>query len=246
MLKGKKALVTGATRGIGRATALAFAKAGADVAIIATKESDASRNLVEEINALGVNCVFIPCDISDRDQADRTVDETIKALGGIDILVNNAGITSDKLLMSMTEDDFCRVIDVNLKGCFHMTRACIRPMIKQKGGRIINISSVVGLMGNAGQTNYAASKAGVIGFSKSVAKEYASRGITCNCIAPGFICTDMTDAMTDAAKEAVFSQIPMKRMGDPEDIASCALFLASDMASYITGEVIKVDGGMYI
>ena len=246
MLKGKNAIITGATRGIGRAIALTLAKNGANIAAIGTKACEASEKVCSEIKSHGVECIFIPCDVSDNDQADNAVQTALSAFEKVDILVNNAGITDDKLLMSMTEEAFCRVIDVNLKGTYHMMRACIKPMVKQKGGRIINISSVVGLMGNPGQANYAASKAGIIGLTKTVAKEYASRNITCNAVAPGFISTEMTDAMSVSAKETALSEIPMKKIGSPDDVANAVLFLASDMASYITGETVKVDGGMYI
>ena len=175
-----------------------------------------------------------------------TVSEIIKDFGGVDILVNNAGITKDKLLMQMSEEDISDVIDVNLKGSMYVTKACLRTFMRQRHGRIVNISSVVGLMGNAGQTNYAASKAGIIGFTKSVAREYASKGITCNAVAPGFIRTDMTDKMPEDAVKAMLSNIPARRYGEPSDVAETVAFLVSDAAAYITGEVIKVDGGMYI
>lgn len=246
MLKGKIALITGATRGIGRQIALTLAKNGASIAFTGTKSGENAEKVSREIESFGVESLFLICDVSNKEQADSAVSQTIEKFGRIDILVNNAGITDDKLIMSMSEESFCRVIDVNLKGTYHTMRAAIRPMIKQKNGRIINISSVVGLMGNAGQANYAASKAGIVGLTKSAAKEYASRNITCNAVAPGFISTEMTDAMTDSAKQSALSAIPMGHVGSPEDIANTVLFLASDMAGYITGEVIKVDGGMYI
>lgn len=246
MLKGKTALITGATRGIGRQIALTLAKNGANIVFTGTKAGENAESVKCEIEKYGAECLFLICDVSDKDQVDSAVSKAIEKFGRIDILVNNAGITDDRLIMSMSEESFCRVIDVNLKGAYHTMHAVIRPMIKQKGGRIINISSVVGLMGNAGQANYAASKAGIVGLTKSAAKEYASRNITCNAIAPGFISTEMTDAMTDTAKQSALSGIPMGRTGSPEDVANAVLFLASDMAGYITGEVIKVDGGMYI
>ena len=189
--------------------------------------------------------MFIPCDVSNFEQVKEAIDKVIAEFGKIDILVNNAGITKDKLLMQMTEEDFADVIDINLKGDFNTTKACIRPFIKNRYGRIINISSVVGMMGNPGQVNYAASKAGVIGLTKSIAKEYAAKGITCNAVAPGFIATDMTRDLLDKS-EGLINAIPMKKVGDAKDVANAVLFLASDMASYITGEIIKVDGGLYV
>lgn len=246
MLKGKCALVTGGSRGIGRAVALKLAECGADVAILCTKESESAKNTVREIEAAGSRALMLVADISDETAVADATKNALDAFGKIDILVNNAGITRDRLLMQMTGEDFDSVISVNLKGCFNVTKALIRQFVKNRSGRIINISSVVGLMGNAGQANYAASKAGVIGFTKSVAKEYAARGITCNAIAPGYIETDMTGAMPDEAKKTMLDAIPAKRGGTPEDVANLAAFLASDLSSYITGEVIRVDGGMYI
>jgi len=246
MLKGKSAIITGGSRGIGRAVALKLASLGANVAIVATSESDSALAVVNEIRSMGVNSILAVADVSDGASAAEAVKKAIDTFGEIHILVNNAGITCDRLLMQMSEEDFDSVISVNLKGCFNMTKSVIRPMIKGKYGRIINISSVVGLMGNAGQVNYAASKAGIIGFTKSVAKEYAAKGITCNAVAPGFIETDMTDAMNTAAKMAILESIPLKRGGTPDDVASLVAFLSSDHSSYITGETIRVDGGMYI
>lgn len=246
MLNGKTAIVTGGTRGIGRAIALQLAKDGADIAVIATKENEASNTVIREIENLGRKAVFFPCDIADAQAVGNTVTQILEVFGKIDILVNNAGITKDALLLQMKEDDFSQVIDVNLKGCFHMIKACIRPFVKQRGGKIINISSVVGMMGNAGQVNYAASKAGVIGLTKSVAREYAAKGITCNAVAPGYIQTEMTKALGEQASEGILGQIPLKKYGIPEDVANVVSFLAGDGAAYITGEVIKVDGGMYI
>ena len=195
---------------------------------------------------MGRKAKLYVCNISDFEAVSDTVSEIIKDFGGVDILVNNAGITKDKLLMQMSEEDISDVIDVNLKGSMYVTKACLRTFMRQRHGRIVNISSVVGLMGNAGQTNYAASKAGIIGFTKSVAREYASKGITCNAVAPGFIRTDMTDKMPEDAVKAMLSNIPAGRYGEPSDVAETAAFLVSDAAAYITGEVIKVDGGMYI
>ncbi len=246
MLSQKTAIVTGGTRGIGKAIALRLAADGADVVVLATKETQASAEVVQEIETMGRRAAFYACNVADAKEVDATVKKVIEQFGKIDILVNNAGITKDQLLIQMKEEDFESVIDVNLKGCFHMSKACIRPFIKQRSGRIINISSVVGLMGNAGQVNYAASKAGIIGLTKSIAKEYAAKGVTCNAVAPGYIQTEMTQVLSEQASEGIMSQIPTKRFGNPEDVANVVTFLAQDAASYITGEVIKVDGGMYI
>lgn len=245
MLKDKVAVVTGGSRGIGKAIALKLAKNGAKVAIFATKESDAVKETMEELSKLAGDSMFVPCDVSDFDKVKEAIDSVIEHFGKIDILVNNAGITKDKLLMQMSEEDFDDVINVNLKGTYNTVKACIRPFIRNRYGRIVNISSVVGLMGNPGQINYAASKAGIIGLTKSLAKEYAAKGITCNAIAPGFIATDMTEGLLDK-QDGLVNMIPMKKVGNPEDVANAVLFLASDLSSYITGEVIKVDGGMYI
>lgn len=245
MLSGRVAVVTGGSRGIGKAIALKLANNGAKVAIFATRESEAVNQTLCELKATGNEAMFVPCDVSNFEQVKASIDSVIEQFGKIDILVNNAGITKDKLLMQMSEEDFDDVISVNLKGTYNTVKACIRPFIRNKYGKIINISSVVGLMGNPGQVNYAASKAGIIGLTKSLAKEYAAKGINCNAIAPGFIATDMTEDLLDK-QEGLINMIPMKKVGNPEDIANLALFLASDMSSYITGEVIKVDGGMYI
>ena len=246
MLDGKTALVTGASRGIGRAIALALAKDGADLALLATKENENSASITEEIRAMGRSCEFYACDITDPDRVNETVASVIETFKGLDILVNNAGITRDMLLIQMKEEDFECVLNVNLKGCFNMTRACLRPFIRNKGGRIINISSVVGLMGNTGQANYSASKAGIIGFTKSVAREYGSKGICCNAIAPGFISTEMTDAISDEKSREMLESIPLKRYGKPEDVANAVLFLCQDASGYITGEVLNVSGGLYM
>lgn len=245
MLKDKVAVVTGGSRGIGKAIALKLAENGAKVAIFATKESDAVKETMEELSKLAEDSMFVPCDVSDFNKVKEAIDSVIEHFGKIDILVNNAGITKDKLLMQMSEEDFDDVINVNLKGTYNTVKACIRPFIRNRYGRIVNISSVVGLMGNPGQINYAASKAGIIGLTKSLAKEYAAKGITCNAIAPGFIATDMTEGLLDK-QDGLVNMIPMKKVGNPEDVANAVLFLASDLSSYITGEVIKVDGGMYI
>lgn len=246
MLNQKTAIVTGGTRGIGRAIALRLAKEGADVALLATKETEAALSIANEIKAMGRHAAFYICDVADAEKVDLTIKAVMEHFGKIDILVNNAGITKDQLLMQMKEEDFDLVMNVNLKGCFHMTKACIRPFIKQRYGRIINISSVVGMMGNAGQANYAASKAAIIGLTKSIAKEYATKGITCNAVAPGYIQTDMTQVLSEQASGDILKQIPTKRFGMPEDVANAVCFFAQEEASYITGEVIKVDGGMYI
>ena len=243
MLSGKVALVTGGSRGIGKAIALKLAQEGADVAVLYAGNAAAAQATVDEITALGRKAAAWKCDVADFDASKETVAAVMKEFGGVDILVNNAGITRDTLLLTMKEADFDAVIDTNLKGAFHMIKHCCRTLMK-RGGRIINISSVVGLMGNAGQVNYSASKAGVIGMTKSVARELASRGVCCNAIAPGFIATDMTDAIPPEMAEKMAQTIPMGRVGKPEDVAALAAFLASDAAGYITGEVIRVDGGM--
>ena len=246
MLKDKIAFVTGASRGIGKAIALEYARNGADVAICYSAGAAPAEAVCEEIRAMGRRAKAYQCDVSDFAQCSDTVKAVIADFGGLDILVNNAGITRDALLLMMKEADFDNVINTNLKGAFNMTKHASAYFLKQRKGTIINISSVSGMMGNAGQANYAAAKAGLIGLTKTVAKELAGRGITCNAIAPGFITTDMTEQLGDKQKEAVVQAIPLKRMGQPEDIAYTAVFLASPLASYITGEVIKVDGGIYI
>ena len=244
MLKNKNAVVTGATRGIGREIAFTLAKNGANVAINYRTLNEDVERLIEELKSYGTNIVAVKCDISDEEEVKNFIAESKKQLGSIDILINNAGITKDGLLMRMKEKDFSDVLDVNLKGTFITTRETASIMMKQRHGKIINISSVVGVIGNAGQCNYAASKAGVIGFSKSVARELASRNITVNVVAPGFINTDMTGVLPEKVKESMLQGIPLKRIGDPKDIANVVLFLASDLSNYITGQVINVDGGM--
>ena len=243
-LNGKTALVTGASRGIGRAIALRLAEDGANVAVIYAGSADKAEAVVNEITALGVNAKAYRCNVADSAAVNETVKAVTNDLGKIDILVNNAGITRDGLMLRMKDEDFDAVLDTNLKGAFNMIRACYSGFIRKKSGRIINISSVSGIMGNAGQANYSASKAGVIGLTKSVARELASRGITCNAVAPGFIETEMTDVLADSVKEGMNAQIPMKCFGNTEDIAGTVVFLASDAARYITGQVINVDGGM--
>ncbi len=240
------ALITGGSRGIGRAIALELARGGADIAVIYAGNEAAARGVVGEIEALGRAAAAFRCDVSQFDQARDTVAAVLETFGQVDILVNNAGITRDGLMINMKEEQFDTVVDTNLKGAFNMTRHVYGTMMKKRYGRIINVSSVVGLSGNAGQTNYASAKAGLIGLTKSVAKELAARGVTCNAVAPGFIETDMTDAMAPQSMEAVKAAIPLKRLGRAEDVAKLVAFLVSDSASYITGEVIKVDGGMYI
>ncbi len=242
MLKGKKAIVTGGSRGIGRAIALKFAENGADVAIIYAGNQEAAEKTLEEIKGFEVNGWCYKCDVADFAQCKSTVAAAIKEMGGVDILVNNAGITRDGLIFSMKEADYDAVLDTNLKGAFNMIKNCYANFLKKRAGRIINIASVVGLMGNAGQANYSASKAGLIGLTKSVARELAARNVCCNAIAPGYVETEMTSELGGA--ENYGSMIPLGRAAKPEDIAECALFLAGDGASYITGEVIRVDGGM--
>ena len=244
LLKGKTAVVTGGSRGIGAAIAVSFAENGADVAVVYAGADERAAETVAKAKAFGVRAAAYKCDVADFALVEETFRRIGEDFGRIDILVNNAGVTRDKLLLQMTEEDFDRVLAVNLKGAFNTCKAVCRQMARAKSGRIINISSVSGLMGNPGQANYAASKAGLIGLTKSLAKEYASRGVTCNAVAPGFI--EMTAAMPAPALEAAAGAIPAKRLGRPEDIAAAALFLASDGASYITGEVLKVDGGLYI
>ena len=243
-LNGKTALVTGASRGIGRAIALRLAEDGANVAVIYAGSADKAEAVVNEITALGVNAKAYRCNVADSAAVNETVKAVTNDLGKIDILVNNAGITRDGLMLRMKDEDFDAVLDTNLKGAFNMIRACYSGFIRKKSGRIINISSVSGIMGNAGQANYSASKAGVIGLTKSVARELASRGITCNAVAPGFIQTDMTENLGD--NNPLLNSIPLGRMGKPEDIAAAVAFLASDSAAYITGEVLNVDGGLAI
>lgn len=245
MLKGKKALITGASRGIGRAIAIEFAKQGADVAIVYAGNEAAAEETKAECLKYEVNAVTYKCDVSDFEATKETVTQVKKEFGTIDILVNNAGVTRDGLVAMMKEADFDTVIDTNLKGTFNMIKHCTPIFIRNKGGKIINISSVSGIMGNAGQANYSASKAGVIGLTKAVARELAARNINCNAIAPGFISTDMTKDL-NADNNVLLGSIPLGRVGEPQDIADMAAFLASDKASYITGEVIRVDGGMAI
>lgn len=244
MLNGKVAVVTGGSRGIGRAIAIEMARAGADVAILYAGNEQAAAETLEMIQQLGRKGAAYQCDVSKFDAAKQAVDSVLQTFGGIDILVNNAGVTRDALSLAMREEQFDQVIDTNLKGAFHMIRHVVGHMMRKRAGRIINISSVSGLSGNAGQCNYAAAKAGLIGMTKSVAKETAGRSITVNAIAPGFIDTDMTAALPETVREAAIARIPAGRTGMPEEVAGLALFLASDAAAYITGEVIRVDGGL--
>lgn len=246
ILKDKVAVITGGTRGIGQAIAGKFAENGADLAIIATRVTDEAKSAVEELEDTGRTVRLYTCDISDAEQVASVAEEILADFGKVDILVNNAGITRDNLLPSLVIMDIDDVIDVNLKGTMYMTRAFIRNFIRQRSGNIVNISSVVGLMGNKGQTNYAASKAGIVGFTKSVAKEYGRRNIRCNAIAPGYIETQMTEKLSENIQEELKKSLAIERLGKPEDVANLALFLGSDSSSYITGEVIKVDGGMYV
>ena len=244
LLDNKIAIITGATRGIGRGIAVEFANQGANVAFTYSSSVDAANALETELNAIGIKAKGYQSNAAEFDTAQELAKEILKEFGGIDILVNNAGITKDNLLMRISEDDFDKVIDVNLKSVFNMTKAVIRPMMKQRSGSIINMSSVVGLKGNAGQSNYAASKSGILGFSKSVALELGSRNIRSNVIAPGFIETEMTGKLDEATVQSWRDAIPLKRGGTPEDIANACVFLASDMSSYITGQTLSVDGGM--
>lgn len=246
MLTGKVALVTGAGRGIGRQIALTLAAQNAFVIVNYNGSKDKAEETVSEIKEAGGDAVSYKCNVSDFEECQQMITAIIKEYKHIDILVNNAGITRDGLIMKMSEDDYDAVLDTNLKGTFNTIRHMSRYFLKQKSGRIINISSVSGILGNAGQANYSASKAGVIGLTKAVARELASRGITVNAVAPGFVDTDMTDALSDSAKENLISQIPLGRTGKPQDIANAVLFLASDAAGYITGQVLSVDGGMAI
>lgn len=241
---GKTAVVTGGSRGLGRAVCLELAKGGANVVLCYAGNEDAAKETTAACEALGAKALAVQCNVAKADEVKTLMDAAVKEFGRIDILVNNAGITRDGLLMMMKEEDFDAVIAANLKGTFLCMKAVSRIMMKQRYGRIVNLSSVVGLRGNAGQVNYAASKAGVVGMTKSLAKELASRGVTVNAVAPGFIATDMTAAMTDAAKEATLASIPLQRLGAPEDVAHAVAFLASDEAAYVTGQVLCVDGGM--
>lgn len=244
MLQGKTAVVTGGSRGIGKAIALQLAQCGANVAIVYAGNEAAANDTCALLKQQGVNAAAYCCDVSDFSKTEQLVHEILHDFGKIDILVNNAGIVKDALVLSMTESDFDQVLSTNLKGAFHMIKHTYRQFMKQRSGRIINITSVSGITGNAGQANYSSAKAGMIGLTKSIARELAGRGVTCNAVAPGFVDTDMTAGLPEKVKETAVATIPMKRMGKPEDVASLVAFLADDAAGYITGEVIKVDGGL--
>ncbi len=243
-MSGKTAVVTGGSRGIGRAICLELARRGANVVFSYAGNTAAAAKTLEELKALGVEARAVQGNVADPAAAKTLIDTAVKELGGIHILVNNAGITRDGLAMAMKEEDFDAVIETNLKGAFLCMKAAIRPMMKARYGRIVNLSSVVALRGNPGQVNYCASKAGLIGMTKSLAKEMGARGITVNAVAPGYISTDMTAALPDAARDAMLSTIPVGRAGSPEDVAAAVAFLASEEAGYITGQVLSVDGGM--
>lgn len=245
-LTGKIALITGGSRGIGKAIALAFSSKGANVAITYANSSSSAEQVTEEINKHGSDAMFLQANSSDFNRANEVIDEVVQKWGKIDILVNNAGITRDGLILRMSEDQWDQVIETNLKGIFNYSKAVARPMMKNRGGSIINMGSIVGLTGNAGQSNYAASKAGLIGFTKSYAKELASRNIRANVVAPGYILTDMTNTLDEKILEDIKEVTPLGRAGNVEEVAAVCLFLASDLSSYITGEVIRVDGGMAI
>ncbi|HOF35085.1 MAG TPA: 3-oxoacyl-[acyl-carrier-protein] reductase [Spirochaetota bacterium] len=244
MLKGKTAVITGGARGIGKSIAVKYAQNGANIVISDMASPEQMQEVVKELEAFGVKAKAFQSDVTDYDAVKKLLDDVVAEFGSLDIVVNNAGITKDMPIIAMKEKDYMDVINVNQKGVFNMLKHASVIMLKQKSGRIINMASVVGVMGNAGQVNYSASKAAVIGMTKSVAKELSSRGITCNAIAPGFIQSAMTDKLNDAQKNAMLSMIPLKKFGQPEDVANTALFLASELSSYLTGQVICVDGGM--
>lgn len=244
MLKGQVALITGASRGIGKAIATKLAENGAKIVVNYAGNEQKAQETVDAIISAGGEAIKVKADVSNENDVKSMVKETLDTFGHIDILVNNAGITKDNLIMRMSEDDFDQVIDTNLKGVFLCTKSVIRHMMKQKSGKIINVSSVVGISGNAGQANYVSAKAAVIGLTKTTAKELATRNILVNAIAPGFITTEMTDQLTEEQKESMLNLIPLQKLGSAEDVANTALFLASDMSSYITGQTIQVDGGM--
>ena len=243
-LDGKRALVTGASRGIGRAIALRLAAEGASVAVNYHSGEDEAASVVSEITASGGSAIAFQASVASAEEANRLVDATVEALGGIDILVNNAGITRDNLLMRLSEDDWDAVLDTNLKGAFLCTKAAIRPMLRQRSGRIVNMSSIVAITGNPGQANYTAAKAGLIGFTKTIAREVASRGITVNALAPGFIETQMVEAIPEDLRKQILERIPLGQFGTPDDVARSVVFLASDDGAYITGQVIGIDGGL--
>ena len=244
MLQGKTAIITGSGRGIGKAIALKMADLGANIVINDIPSSAYADETCEEIKKQGVDCIVVKGDVRNFEDVQNLMQETLDKFGTIDILVNNAGITRDGLMLRMSDEDWDMVMDINLKGAFHCIKAAARPMMKQRRGAIVNIASVVGVMGNAGQANYSASKAGLIGLTKTTAKEFSKKGIRANAIAPGFIASAMTDQLTEDVKKQYFDAIPLSRFGAAEDVANAAAFLASDMASYITGQVIHVDGGL--
>lgn len=244
LLEGKTAIITGGSRGIGKGIVEIFAQHGANVAFTYSSSAEAANVLADQVSKTGVKAKAYQSDAASYEESQKLVEDVLKEFGSIDILINNAGITRDNLLMRISEADFDKVIEVNLKSVFNMTKAVQRTMLKQRQGSIINMSSVVGVKGNAGQTNYAASKAGVIGFTKSVAIELGSRNIRCNAIAPGFIQTEMTEKLDDVAVKSWAEMIPLKRGGTPEDVANACIFLASNLSAYITGQVLNVDGGM--
>lgn len=244
-LLGKVALITGGAQGIGRAIALLFAREGGRV-VLSDINLEKAKETCREIESFGREALAVGGNVADAREAEDMVQQTMEKFGRLDILVNNAGITRDQVLLRMKEEEWDLVLSVNLKGAFHCTKAALRPFLKQKGGKVVNIASVTGQMGNAGQSNYAASKAGLIGFTKSIAREYASRNIQVNAVAPGFIDTAMSQAIPEKGREVLIKQIPMERLGSPEDIAEAVLFLASPAADYITGQVLNVNGGMYM
>ena len=243
-LTGKTAIITGAGRGIGRDIARKLSSMGANIVINDIAASTDADDAAREINEAGGNAICLKGDVRNYEEVEKIIQNTIDKFGRIDILVNNAGITKDGLMMRMSEQDWDDVLDINLKGAFHTIKAASRPMMKQRSGTIVNVASIVGVMGNPGQANYVASKAGLIGLTKTTAKELASRGITCNAVAPGFIRSAMTDKLTDAVKEEYFKSIPLGRFGETEDVANVIAFLASDLAKYVTGQVIHIDGGL--
>lgn len=248
-LEGKNAIVTGMSKGgggIGRAIALALAAQGANVAVSGHSSAAAAETVAEEIRALGRSAIAAQCDVSSSDQVEQFVSQVLTSWGSLDIVVNNAGVTRDALVMRMSEDDWDRVLDTNLKGTFLVTRAALKPMMKQRRGKIVNITSVIGLIANPGQANYSASKAGLIGFTRTTAKEVASRNIQVNAVAPGFIETAMTDALKEEHRQGILQRIPAGRLGSPDDIANAVVFLSSPLSDYITGQVLTVDGGMVI